>query len=1010
MTTCFDILARDIKDITQDEVDELLDELKARQRSFISQGLPPDEASVKASKSVQNDLKRAAMLEKRNAALNLRIRRAVLDEIETSFAGKPVEGAESVLVGSKYWRDGARYGVDQIQEALKRRYIGGFVGDLKRAELVKHFSDGNLDLDIAKALHDLDDTSKLSKLPPQAVEIAKIVRKWQEVTRYDANRAGASIGKLSDYIVTQSHDTDKLVAATFEKWYADILPRLDIDRMFPNAGLPDVRRYLDEAYKGIVSDIHEEIGGVEKMKAFTGPGNLAKRMSASRKLHFKSAEDWFEYNKEYGVGSLREAVSVGFERMAESTGLMRKLGTNPEQNLATIIDELKQKLRDSNDFTTLRKLDEWAQTRGAGLYSVVSGRARSVVNDSTAAVWSTVRGAQNITKLGGAVLSAISDPFIAANSVRHEGRNYFGALNEQLLSPIKAVLDKAGSGERSAALTELDYATDAEIGLLSSRFSQQERLPGVMTTLQRWAFTLNLLRPWTDIQRGAAVLGTSGHLAKLPESFSEINEQTRKMMANYGITAKHWPLLKQAVKTYGDYTIMSPQGVREMDSRAFASLTKDRINETKANTAERIVKRMKQDQREHDWVKNRAAKLREKMDAALKRLNEHHDKATGRSREIIEELQRRMSKLDEKIDYAEGWWLERVDRGQKVGFYGKGVLRKEGKTEGEALEAQKELRADIRQLTRDLEKFKKETGEEFVSHWESKQKDFLEFADGVDQRIKERAETTNRELIDLDPKIQRLLDDAKEDVATRLQSLIYDRMNYAVISPTARTEYFQTGGGKQRGTALGEGARTIMQFKSFSIAFWQNAIQQELYARGAGLGQRIGAREALGMAWLMASMTGIGYVSMTLKDWAKGKKARPVDNMRTWMSAAVQGGGAGLYGDYLFGERNRFGRSMWSSALGPTASDIEELGEIAISARDIVTADAELRDPGAKLLKFGVNHTPFVNLFYTKLAMEHLFLFQLQEELNPGYLRRMERRVERETGAEWHLRPTEAMQ
>jgi hypothetical protein len=49
-------------------------------------------------------------------------------------------------------------------------------------------------------------------------------------------------------------------------------------------------------------------------------------------------------------------------------------------------------------------------------------------------------------------------------------------------------------------------------------------------------------------------------------------------------------------------------------------------------------------------------------------------------------------------------------------------------------------------------------------------------------------------------------------------------------------------------------------------------------------------------------------------------------------------------------------------------------------------------------------------LFYGRMAMDHMFLYELQEQLNPGYLRRMEKRVERETGAKWMIRPSEAIQ
>ena len=43
------------------------------------------------------------------------------------------------------------------------------------------------------------------------------------------------------------------------------------------------------------------------------------------------------------------------------------------------------------------------------------------------------------------------------------------------------------------------------------------------------------------------------------------------------------------------------------------------------------------------------------------------------------------------------------------------------------------------------------------------------------------------------------------------------------------------------------------------------------------------------------------------------------------------------------------------------------------------------------------------------MAADYLFLYELQESLNPGYLRRMERNMEKQTGSEWWLRPTEAV-
>jgi hypothetical protein len=1004
MISCFDILSRDITGLTPNEVDDLLKELQRRQRSLVQNGAPIDEANAQASKSVQNDLKLAAAIERRSAAINLRLRLQQLDMIRTSFPDDYVQGLESIMVGSKYSADNSRYGADQIQEALKRKYIGGLIGDLKRAGLLEVFADGSQDIDIAKALRDLDDKSVTDKLPREAVAMAAIVRRWQEVARLDANKAGAWVGKLPDYILTQTHDADVIQHAGFDKWYRAILPRLDINRMFPGEGPQDVRGYLKGAYDGIVSGIHENLGDATKMAGFKGPANIAKKVSADRKIHFKSAEDWFEYNKEFGGGNLREGLVMSLNKLADSTGLMRSLGTNPEANLATIVDTLRQELKDAGKFEELKKLNEWAAGRGKGLYSVISGRSRAVVNSTAAVAGSTVRGVQNLSALGGAVLASISDPFVAANSATHEGRNLIGAFFNQVLAPVKIAIDKMSGGQREAALRELHYFGDGITGQIGARFSQTEGLPGVMTKLQRWAFGLNLLRPWTDAGRGAALLGTSGHLAALAKmDFADIGEDITRVLSRYGLNEKHWPLLKEAVRDFDQYTVMTPEALRDMDSRKFAELAAERINDVKEGLVTRIQKRAQQDKREYDWVKGRAEKLRKGIDDALAKLNERLKDKEGKNKADIENLRKKLSQLDEQVEFAAGWWQEHVDPGERVKFIGKRKLRTEGINEGKALEQQKALRSQVRELTSDLARLKKELNEDLIARWDDKQGEFLAFADEVDSRIKARGEKTQQELTDLDPQVKRILEDTREDVATRLESLLYDRMNYSIISPTARTTYLQTAGGQQRGTGLGELARTVMQFKSFPIAFWQNAVQQELYGRGAKSLRQVGASEALGIVRLMAMCTVAGYLSMTAKDWSKGKKARPLDSVRTWIAAASQGGGMGIYGDFLFGEANRFGGSAVETLAGPTGGDVADIVELMQSARDG-------NDPSAKALRLVVNNTPFMNLFYTRLAMDHLFLFELQEQLNPGYLRRMEKRVEKDTGAEWMIRPTEALQ
>jgi hypothetical protein len=44
-----------------------------------------------------------------------------------------------------------------------------------------------------------------------------------------------------------------------------------------------------------------------------------------------------------------------------------------------------------------------------------------------------------------------------------------------------------------------------------------------------------------------------------------------------------------------------------------------------------------------------------------------------------------------------------------------------------------------------------------------------------------------------------------------------------------------------------------------------------------------------------------------------------------------------------------------------------------------------------------------MNLFYTRAALDYLIIYRIQEALNPGFLRRMEQRAERDNGQTYWL-------
>jgi hypothetical protein len=231
----------------------------------------------------------------------------------------------------------------------------------------------------------------------------------------------------------------------------------------------------------------------------------------------------------------------------------------------------------------------------------------------------------------------------------------------------------------------------------------------------------------------------------------------------------------------------------------------------------------------------------------------------------------------------------------------------------------------------------------------------------------------------------------KDQLETSLRSYFVDRTDYAILTPgAAERAYLKLG--TQAGTPLGEAIRMVMQFKAFPATMISKGLGRAVYGKGADtLWQafRHGKADFVGLAHLMVATTGMGYLAMAAKDIVKGKTPRDPKDPHTWAAAFTQGGGAGIMGDFIFGEFNRFGSSFLSSMAGPAAGQIESVAELYAKFRD---GD----DVAARTVKLLINNTPFINLAYTRPAMDYLFLYAVQEHLNPGYLKRMEKRIERE--------------
>jgi len=241
------------------------------------------------------------------------------------------------------------------------------------------------------------------------------------------------------------------------------------------------------------------------------------------------------------------------------------------------------------------------------------------------------------------------------------------------------------------------------------------------------------------------------------------------------------------------------------------------------------------------------------------------------------------------------------------------------------------------------------------------------------------------------------IDRARRDLENQLMGLYADECKYAIIEPDDRTRAAMVWGSRP-GTFMGETLRFLTQFKSFPIAYYQRILREQRWQRAADTNY---SQKLLGLTHFASAAVAFGYISMTAKDFARGKEFRDPRKPETWFAAAVQSGGAGIFGDFLFGKVNRVGSSFLETMAGPTAGT---LGKAIGLGGQLVRGDIE--DVGADTARMAVDNTPFVNLWYTRMALDYAMLFHVREMLSPGTLRRTERRMQKEYGQEYFIKPS----
>lgn len=522
----------------------------------------------------------------RELALTLQAakRAQAAEHVLRAFRGKEQEGMAALLAGSDPVRGGGLPGVEAQAACLTGDYVGGLLADLEALEgpHLALFRKGVMDEQVALALFALDEPGASPfEGPDQAMEIAQVIRKWQERARKDQEHAGARVRALPGGIVRQSHDPARLRRAGFATWRDAVMPLLDGEKTAASArdGGESTEDYLQGIYRDIVAGVPSHGGPVPPWHAPVA-GSTAARGPLERVLHFRDGAAWSRYDKGFGRGSLREALLDGLQKAAGTTALMRVLGPCPQANFEAVYDIVLQALRGRGDHDGMERLHRARRPLMARL-GIVDGSSGD--GPHPAAVDRTVRALQRLDSLGKAVLPAVTDTPPLAEGAAWQGRSLFLSL---LRGMRRMVREHDATGQRRI-LSALGVFGEVMSGDLAARFGA-EAAPGRMTRLQSLFFRASCLSWWTAAWREAAgaMLGHDLALEKeLP--WDALGKERQHELGLYGIDSRRWDILRSAGTRAADgRTYLTPDALDDVGPEVLAAcLVREGLEATEENMA-----------------------------------------------------------------------------------------------------------------------------------------------------------------------------------------------------------------------------------------------------------------------------------------------------------------------------------------------------------------------------------------------------------------------------------------
>lgn len=542
-------LGEELSDKQTEEIVERL-ERRAANRRKRTPGLDEQDALIEAANDLAVEQKTAALIEKRSRLINRAADARRRDYLKraTDAGMKASQAIRAKLVGVEGpWAESADSVDARARGMESNELVGPMIGELRTAGLLDAVTstDRTFELRVADEMARANGDTRVAPTGDKHAEaVAKIYNRYIETGRVMQNDSGAHTPKLEGYVARQSHDQLSVrgdgTPESFAKW-RDVQLRVLDERTFDDA--IDREEFLRLAWDAISANDHVGARGADAglSDGFSGPGNMAKRLSADRVFIYKSPAAWMEYNALYGRTSLFESVLNTLRFAARNTALMQEFGTNPEMAFDAWVRAAADKAGKASD---LKEQDELLGSQFKAEFREISGGFGERGNPTLAMYAGTSRALVNTMTLGGILASALPDIAVRISVLKHNGIGLLEGYRSSLLGLFEGMTNK----EKRRAADDMGAGVQGVLGTIADRYNHTGRIADSVSKMSTTFFKWNIMTAWTDgWSRGTALKLARSNANDIREgkAFADLPPREQTTLRRHGIGEKEWSLFSK---------------------------------------------------------------------------------------------------------------------------------------------------------------------------------------------------------------------------------------------------------------------------------------------------------------------------------------------------------------------------------------------------------------------------------------------------------------------------------